>query len=117
MGEKALELVRRPMGPFNWALFVPDPTKFLLWDAGSLSVGEMTTMLPEDQVLCGLVRMGFGTGKFRRTKWISIWWIGPKVSAVQKGKIMGASKDQIIRRTNAAGLLMECSSTEECTVE
>lgn len=63
--EKALELVRKPMGPMNWALFHPDPTKLELWDAGSLSVAEMNQTLPDDEVLCGLLRMGFGAGQVR----------------------------------------------------
>jgi hypothetical protein len=83
------------MGPFNWALFVPDPANLELFDAGSLSVGEMQTVLPEDQILAGLVRMGFGTGKFRRTKWISVWWVGGKVSAVKKGQVRCAFLDRI----------------------
>ena len=39
-------------------------------------VNEMLDLLPADDILCGLVRMGFGAGKFRRTKYISIWWAG-----------------------------------------
>lgn len=63
--EQALELVRKPMGAFNWVLFMPDPAKLELFDAGSLSVPEMNQVLPDDEVICGLVRLGFGTGKFR----------------------------------------------------
>ena len=32
--------------------------------------------LKDDTVLYGLVRMGFGSGKFRREKWIFIHWTG-----------------------------------------
>ena len=38
-------------GPFNWALFVPDPANLELWDAGSLSVRTYPTYMfiePED---------------------------------------------------------------------
>lgn len=47
----ALALVNKPMGAFNWALFEPDASELTLWDAGSLGVGEMNTLLPDDQVL------------------------------------------------------------------
>jgi len=116
-GEKALELVRKPMGPFNWALFVPDPANLELWDAGSLSVAEMQTLLPEDQVLCGLVRMGFGTGKFRRTKWVSIWWVGSKVSAVKKGQMLGSGKDQVMRKINSGGITLEGATVDDVSVD
>lgn len=116
-GEKALELVRKPMGPFNWALFTPDPANLELWDAGSLSVAEMQTLLPDDQVLCGLVRMGFGTGKFRRTKWVSIWWVGSKVSAVKKGQMLGSGKDQVIRKINSGGITLEGATVDDVSVD
>lgn len=116
-GEKALELVRKPMGAFNWALFKPDPTTLDLWDAGSLSVAEMHTVLPEDEVLCGLIRMGFGTGQFRRTKWIGIWWSGGKVSAVKKGQMLGTGKDQMMKKINSGGLNMEGSSEDDLSLE
>lgn len=116
-GEKALELVRKPMGAFNWALFHPDPAKLELWDAGSLSVAEMHTILPDDEVLCGLIRMGFGTGQFRRTKWIGIWYSGANVSAVKKGKLLGTGKDQMMRKLNQGGLNMEGSSTDDLSLE
>eukprot|EP00039_Didymoeca_costata_P021734 m.2888 g.2888 ORF g.2888 m.2888 type:complete len:526 (-) comp2609_c0_seq2:796-2373(-) len=115
-GERALELVRKPMGAFNWALFSPNEN-LELFDAGSLSVAEMHTVLPDDQVLCGLIRMGFGTGQFRRTKWIAIWYSGSKVSAVQKGKMLGTNKDQVLRKLNSGGLSMEGSSADDLSLE
>ena len=45
---QALELVRKPMGAFNWALFKPDPADFKLYDAGSLGVRQTR---PLDTVL------------------------------------------------------------------
>ena len=41
-----------------------------------MSVNEMRDWLKEDQMYYGLLRLGFGTGKFRRTKWIAVWWSG-----------------------------------------
>jgi len=115
--DEALSLVRKPMGAFNWVLFMPDPAKLELWDGGSLSVPEMLEVLPQDEVLCGLVRLGFGTGKFRRTKWVSIWWVGPKVSARKKGSVMGSAKDQMIRKTNNSGLVIEGADVDDVSLE
>ena len=36
---------------------------------------------------------GFGAGKFRRTKYISIWWAGPAVGAHAKGAALGHGKE------------------------
>ena len=55
-------------------------------NAGSLSVNEMRKWLKDDEVYAGLLRMGFGTGKFRRTKWIFVWWCGQKMGVVKRAK-------------------------------
>lgn len=65
-GDKALSAVRENMGPFNWALFVPDETKLVFANAGSMGVNEMREWLKEDKVYFGIIRMGFGSGTFRR---------------------------------------------------
>jgi hypothetical protein len=44
-GEKALEAVREPMGPFNWALFEPSDKGLVFANAGSLSIDEMREWL------------------------------------------------------------------------
>jgi hypothetical protein len=58
--------------PFNWALFRPsaDPASLDFFNAGSLSVPEMIKWLRDDEVLCGLLRLAFGAGRFRRVKWV-----------------------------------------------
>jgi hypothetical protein len=115
--EKALELVRKPMGAFNWALFKPDPADFKLYDAGSLGVNEMLDLLPADDILCGLVRMGFGAGKFRRTKYISIWWAGPEVGAHAKGAALGHGKEHTMRRLNPSLGPMEGHAKDDLSLE
>eukprot|EP00667_Euglena_gracilis_P016014 EG_transcript_16697 len=93
---KVLEAIRQPTGPFNWGLFEPNPTELRLFNGGSLSIGELQRVLPEDQVLYGLIRMGFGAGQFRRTKWVFLHWVGDKTSAVKRGKataVKGAMRD------------------------
>lgn len=89
---KALEAVRKPLGPFNWVLL--KATKGLeLHNAGSMSVTEMNKWLADDVVLFGLLRMGFGTGKFRRIKWICLHWSGERVSPVKRGQANSLKND------------------------
>ena len=37
-----------------------------LMPTGSLSVTEMAKFLKEDELLCGVMRLAFGAGRFRR---------------------------------------------------
>lgn len=86
-----LAAVREPMGHFNWALFRPsaDPVALDFGNAGSLSVPELAKWLRDDEVLCGLLRLGFGVGRFRRVKWVrargggGVCWGGVGVSVVR----------------------------------
>ena len=85
--EVALDAVREDRGLYNWVLVTPD------WgfvNAGSLSVLEMVKWLPDTESYFGLLRMGFGSGRFRRTKWISITWLGPRAGASKSSKLMRA---------------------------
>jgi|EP00670_Eutreptiella_braarudii_P001633 hypothetical protein len=94
-GDRVLDAVREERGPFNWALYYPDPNQLKLFNAGSLSVSELKRVLPEDEVLYGLVRMGFGAGQFRRTKWVFVHWIGEKTGAVKRGKAMSVKSEML----------------------
>lgn len=97
--EEILQYLHASKGPFNWALFKPtkkamrtaeisraplsDVATFV--NAGSLSVNEMLRDVKNKDVLGGIVRMGFGSGTFRRTKHIALWWSGDGVGAVERG--------------------------------
>ena len=61
--DEARALCQQPSGPVNWLLVTPDGA---LLEGGGGSVGEMGTFLPEAGVSFGLVRMAFGSGRFRR---------------------------------------------------
>uniref|UniRef100_A0A7S2MK62 ADF-H domain-containing protein n=2 Tax=Octactis speculum TaxID=3111310 RepID=A0A7S2MK62_9STRA len=85
--DRCLAMVRDIKGPFNWVLLKPNPTKLTLHNAGGGSVEEMREKaLAADEVLYGLVRMGFGTGRFRRNYWFFVHWIGPEVAVVKRGR-------------------------------
>jgi len=75
-----------PPGPFNWMLVEADPKTPTLHNAGGGGFVEIQDWLAEDKVLYGLIRAGFGRGKFRRTKFVFIHWSGPGVSAVKRGQ-------------------------------
>jgi hypothetical protein len=54
--------------------------------AGSNGAFEMTELLADDRSVFGVVRMAFGTGRFRRTKRVFFLWHGDAVGAVSKGR-------------------------------
>lgn len=97
--EEILGYLHSSNGPFNWALFKPNKKSMrtaeinqaslsqvaTFVNAGSLSINEMLRDIKDKDVLGGIVRMGFGSGTFRRTKHIALWWSGDKVGAVERG--------------------------------
>eukprot|EP00051_Salpingoeca_urceolata_P017473 m.238046 g.238046 ORF g.238046 m.238046 type:complete len:465 (-) comp18964_c0_seq2:57-1451(-) len=119
--DEALKLVRTPMGAFNWALFLPAAKgeKLTLWDAGSLSVPEMCQALKEAQteVVAGLIRMGFGAGQWKRTKWLGIVWVGPDVKAVQRGQLMNLAKEGVLQAVKPWSLAIEGTTEEDVALE
>jgi hypothetical protein len=91
--ERCIEAVRLPLGPFNWVLLHPlkkGQKTPVVHNAGGGSVRQMMQWLDgtDDKVLYGLVRMGFGSGGFRRTKWIFLMWTGEKMAHVARGMAM-----------------------------
>lgn len=112
----ALRHVREQLGPFNWLLLKPARGSLELVDAGSLSLKEMVAHLDEREVLYGLLRMGFGSGLFRRTKWVGIWWNGPEAKALTRGKAAGA-KEESLRRIEPFSLTISASSIDELSLE
>lgn len=76
----------------------------------------MREWLKDDEVLFGIVRMGFGSGKFRRIKWIHIRWKGPSVSAVARGK-MQAKSGEMHDRLSPFSVTIEANSLEDCALE
>lgn len=81
-----LEKVRADESTFNWILATPDPNKPCFHEAGTGSLPEMLEYLDPALVLYGLVRMAFGSGRFRRTKWVFIHWAGPDTPMVKRGQ-------------------------------
>jgi hypothetical protein len=94
--QTCLKQVQEDKGLFNWVLLKADAESLTLHNAGCGSVEEMDQWLADDEVLYGLIRMGFGAGRFRRTYWVHAHWTSDNVPAVKKGKqnaCAGAMKD------------------------
>jgi hypothetical protein len=101
--ESVLKALREDLGPFNWATFEPNPTKLTLAEGGSGGIFELADQLPDDKVVFGLLRLAFGTGRFRRTKRVFFQWSGDNVGAVAKGKanMLFAGMSQALAPHNA----------------
>lgn len=111
--DAALKAVRDPMGAFNW--FLCD-SEFSFINAGSLSVPEMQKWLKPDQVCFGLLRMGFGSGRFRRTKWVYIVWSGPSVGPVKRAKAASA-RGAMKAKLGPTSVDIEATCAEDASLE
>eukprot|EP00760_Papus_ankaliazontas_P007981 PhM_4_TR13631/c0_g1_i1/m.13221 len=83
-----LKAVREEFGPINWAIFEPNAATLTLVEGGSNGVEEMCEELlaRSNKVYFGLFRMGFGTGRFRRTKHLFFHYVGDSAPAVARAK-------------------------------
>jgi len=93
-GRDALRAVSEQFGPWNWMFWRPSTEEGgepELITGGCDSLQEMRTYLSEhlDESMFGLLRMGFGVGRLRRTKHVFVHAVGPQASAVKRGKIGG----------------------------
>lgn len=103
--EDALRSVGTDRGPFNWALL--EPSKLQLHNAGRGGLAEMKEWLPDDKVMFGVLRLSFAPRAHNScartspgiTKHVLIHWVGPGVSAVQRG-IWNAQLQQAAQLAN-----------------
>jgi hypothetical protein len=85
-------------GDYNWVLVSSerrpatkaDPHGLKLENAGGGSVMEMAEWLKKDRVQCGLLRLCFGKGRYRRSKLVFIQWVGDEIGAVKRGRAMAS---------------------------
>ena len=112
-----LEQVRADQSKFNWILANPNPRNPSFHEAGTGSLPEMRDYLDSEKVLYGLVRMSFGSGRFRRTKWVFIHWSGPKVPMVKRGQWNSVSHamDQLLSTYGRYHLEMTSVTHQEDT--
>lgn len=115
-GADAMRIIRETIGPFNWALYAPSTDGLDLINAGSLSVPELVQSLKDDQFAFGLMRLGFGSGRFRRVKWVSLTWSGSAVGAVKRAKAMQA-RSAMRAKLGPVSVDMEVGSAEDLTLQ
>eukprot|EP01065_Artemidia_motanka_P033204 TRINITY_DN40179_c0_g1_i1.p1 TRINITY_DN40179_c0_g1~~TRINITY_DN40179_c0_g1_i1.p1 ORF type:complete len:454 (+),score=160.87 TRINITY_DN40179_c0_g1_i1:93-1364(+) len=113
--DKVLEELRKNRGKFNWCLLEPSPGKLKLFNAGSASIDEMHDNLEEDRVLYGLVRLAFGKGEWRRTKWICLTFIGQSMGNIERGKQL-AFRGEMEKRLLPHSVTIEVQGKEEATI-
>lgn len=88
-GKTALLAVGERMGKWNWVLVFPDADALPLVGCGLGSVDEMRSCVEAhgDAVMFGMLRMSFGQGRLRRTKFIFVQASGANVSIIKRGKL------------------------------
>eukprot|EP00439_Symbiodinium_sp_Y106_P052552 s1449_g7.t1 len=122
--DRILAAVGDTTGPYNWALL--EPERLELHNAGYGGLVEMKEWLAEDLVLFGMIRFTFGRDTVASTmegmtatpavvKYIFIHWVGPKVSAVRRGKWNAQQKkaDAHVRSVCSITFRREAHSLEE----
>lgn len=77
---------------------------------------ELTKWLKDDAVYFGLLRMSFGGGRFRRTKWVYLYWSGAKVAPMARAKATGA-RAGIKSKLGASSVDIEATSAEDVTLD
>eukprot|EP01043_Picozoa_sp_COSAG02_P082508 COSAG02_NODE_20713_length_818_cov_0.973574_2_plen_103_part_01 len=82
--DEVLQMVQRPLSSFNWLLAEPNAEEPKIFSAGGGSLPELNDALDDTKVLYGYVRMAFGTGQFRRTKWVFLRWSGEATPVFQR---------------------------------
>ena len=108
--------IRKPLGAMNWALFEADPSELKLIDAGSDSIPEMQSNLDDKKVMFGIIRLGFGMGSFRRTKWVCVTFVGSSIGAVARGRSLN-HKGEMERLLKPHQVSIEIQGSEDLTVE
>jgi hypothetical protein len=80
---EALRAVGAERGKCNWVLL--EPRSFQLHSCGLGGLEDLKSNLAEDRVLFGALRLTFGSQRPGIVKHIFVHWVGPRVSAVQRG--------------------------------
>jgi len=120
-GRDALRAVESPLGSWNWVLLGPDPETLPITGGGSGSIDELQECLAqhEEEVLFGVLRLGFGAGRLRRTKLVFFHANGARVAAVRRGKL-GAVRpkmEKAVKDLVHCSLAVEVNSTDDLSLE
>eukprot|EP00928_Gymnodinium_smaydae_P018243 TRINITY_DN16950_c0_g1_i2.p1 TRINITY_DN16950_c0_g1~~TRINITY_DN16950_c0_g1_i2.p1 ORF type:complete len:478 (-),score=77.40 TRINITY_DN16950_c0_g1_i2:339-1748(-) len=120
-GRDALKAVAQPLGPWNWLFVEANPETLTLKGGGGGSVQEMRSFVADnsDAVMFGMLRMGFGVGRLRRTKYVFVHATGAAVTAVTRGKLgaLRAVMQDALRKVINFSVALEIKNAEELTLE
>ncbi|CAJ1395533.1 unnamed protein product [Effrenium voratum] len=119
-GRDALKAVAEPMGAWNWAFFTAG-TELTVVDGGIGSVDEMRKCYEDHpgEVLFGLLRLGFGEGRLRRTKYVFIHATGEKVGAVARGRLAAErpKMEEVLGSCASISATMELMRSSDLTLQ
>lgn len=113
--ENTLRAIREDLGPINWCTFMLPAKAPELVEGGSNGIFELIENLPDDKVLFGVMRLAFGTGRFRRSKQVFFQWTGDAVGAIQKGKA-NAAYDEMLRALGPVNMDIKLSGEADLKV-
>jgi hypothetical protein len=118
----ALRALAKHTGALNWVWFNQVDGKTLLWGGGQGSISDMQAKALEEgqgEMLHGLLRVSFGKGKLRRSKWAYIAWIGQNLGAVQRGRQLGqiGPMQDLMRKEATLTTTFEFTDPEDFTTE
>lgn len=88
-GRQALQVVADEGGAQNWLLLGPDPRELPVVAGGCGGLDEMRACAAEHEkeILTGILRLGFGEGRLRRSKHVLIFVLGARLGVVARGKL------------------------------
>merc|ERR1719189_3526316 len=122
-GKDALEEVAREEGIWNWALVGPNPDKLPLAGGGNGGVDEMRETVGRYPHSFGLLRMAFGVGDARKTKFCYIHAADDVDSGYftsrQRGQAMAMEPHmaKVIHDISSVALKVQINCKEDCTIE
>mmetsp|Transcript_57465 Transcript_57465/g.125882 ORF Transcript_57465/g.125882 Transcript_57465/m.125882 type:complete len:809 (-) Transcript_57465:145-2571(-) len=106
---------------WNWILIGPDSTALPVVGGGCGSVDEMRecAMKHEDLVTFGLVRLSFGEGRLKRTKFAFVHLMGGKVPVMKRGKYnqVRPSIEATVKAHATCSVSFNDTSPEDFTLE
>eukprot|EP01084_Bolivina_argentea_P050093 92105_1 len=82
--ERVLSAIHAPMSPVNWGLFKPSRKQLIPVKWGHGALNELRSELKDDEVQYGLMRLSFGSGKFKRSTWVYFLWTPDTMSIIHK---------------------------------
>jgi len=120
--KSAFRAVCKPAGVLNWVWLTGPAGQEQLWAAGQDSIAGMQAKAAAEgaqEVLHGLLRVPFGKGKLRRSKWAYVAWIGPELGAVKRGKLISGipGMQEVIRKQAVICATFEFTDPEDFTTD